>query len=70
MIVHIRSGKPQESANGAIVDLAKNLLHSNQTLCMGFLEDFEALGYEPKNIRSIAGPVRSLHLMNIQRIHT
>ena len=70
MIIHIKSGKPQESANGAIVDLTKNLLCSNQTLCMGFLEDLEALGYEPKDIRTMAGPVRSLYSMNIQRIHT
>ena len=59
--VIIKSGKLQESANGAIVDLAKNLLCSNQTLCPGFLEDFEALGYEPKNIRTMAGPMRSMH---------
>ena len=68
MIIHIKSVKPQESANGAIVDLTKNLLCSNQTLCMGFLE--RALAYKPKNIRTMAGPVRSLHSMNIQRIHT
>ena len=57
----IKSGKLQETANGAIVDLAKNLLCSNQTLCPGFLEDVEALGYEPKNVRIMAGPVRSMH---------
>ena len=57
----IKSGKLQETANGAIVDLAKNLLCSNQTLCPGFLEDVKALGYEPKNIRIMAGPVRSMH---------
>ena len=70
MIIYIKSVKPQESANGAIVDLAKNLLCSNQTLCMGFLEDFEALGYDLKNIPTTARPVRSLHSMNIQRIYT
>ena len=53
--------KLQKSANGAIVDLAKNLLCSNQTLCPGFLADVEALGYEPKNIRIMTGPVRSMH---------
>ena len=70
MIIHIKSVKPQESANDAIVDLAKNLLCSNQTLCMGFLEDFEALGYDLKNTPTTASPVRSLHSMNIQRIYT
>ena len=59
--VFIKSRKLQESANGAIVYLAKNLIGSNQTLCPGFLEDVEALGYEPKNIRIMAGPVRSMH---------
>ena len=55
MIIHIKSVKPQESANGAIVDLTKNLLCSNQTPCVGFLEDFQALAYKPKNIRTMAG---------------
>jgi len=55
--VIIKSGKLQESANGAIVNLAKNLLCCNQTQCLGFLEDVEALGYEPKNIRIMAGPL-------------
>ena len=59
--VIIKSGKLEESVNGAVVDLAKKLLHSHQTLCPGFLEDYEALGYEPKNIRIMAGPVRSVH---------
>ena len=57
----IKSGKLQESANGAVVNLAKELLYSHQTLCPGFLEDYKALGYEPKNIRIMAGPVRSVH---------
>ena len=51
----IKSGKLQESANGAVVNVAKKLLYSHQTLCPGFLEDYKALGYEPKNIRIMAG---------------
>ena len=40
----IKSGKLQESANGAVVNLAKKFLYSHQTLCPGFLEDYKALG--------------------------
>ena len=58
--VIIKSGKLQEFANGTVIDLAKKLLYSHQTLCPGFLEDYEALGYEPKNIRIMAGLVRSV----------
>lgn len=59
--VVIKSSKVQEWANGTVVNLAKKLLYSHQTLCLGFLEDYEALGYVPKNIHIMAGPVRSVH---------
>ena len=45
----------------SLLELAKDLLCSDRTLCPGMLEDFNELGYKPENIRVIAGPVRSRH---------
>ena len=68
--VIIKSGKLQESANGVVVDLAEKLLYSHQTLCLGFLEDYEALGYECKKIRIMARLVRSAHSKKCKIWHT
>ena len=45
----------------SLLELAKDLLCSDRTLCPGKLEDFNELGYKPEKIRVMAGPVRSRH---------
>ena len=45
----------------SLLELAKDPLCSDRTLCPGMLADFNELGYKPENIRVMAGPVRSRH---------
>ena len=65
----INEGKLHTRGQTSLLELAKDLLCDNRTLCPGMLEDFNELGYKPENIRIMAGPVRSVHARSCKIWH-
>ena len=57
----INKGKLHTRGETSLLELTRDLLCDDRTLCPGMLEDFNELGYKPENIRIMAGPVRSVH---------
>ena len=69
---HICINKGQLPTLGtcSLIELAKDVLYGDRTLCPGMLEDFKDLGYKPKNIRVMSGPVRSIHANSFKIWHS
>ena len=55
----IQSGRVEESGN--LVELAKDLLSGDKTLCPGIMEDFSDFGYVPKGLRVMDGAITTIH---------
>ena len=53
----------------SLLELARDLLCDDRTLCPGMLENLNELGYKPENIRIMAGPVRSVHTRSCKIWH-
>ena len=67
----VRKGKLQTLEDtSSLIELAKDLLCGDNTLCPGMLEDYKDLGYKPENIRIMAGPVKSIHASSCKIWHT
>ena len=47
----INEGKLHTRGETCLLELARDLLCDDRTLCPGMLEDFNLLGYKPENIR-------------------
>ena len=69
---HIVINKGQLTTLGtcSLIELAKDVLCGDRTLCPGMLEDFKNLGYKPENIRVMSGPVRSIHAKSCKIWHS
>lgn len=55
----IQSGRVQESGN--LVELTRDLLSGDKTLCPGIMEDFPDFGYVPKGLRVMDGTITTIH---------
>ena len=65
----INEGKLHTRGETSLLELARDLLCDDQTLCPGMLVDFNELGYKPENIRIMAGAVRSVHARSCKIWH-
>ena len=55
----IQSGRVKESGN--LVELTRDLLSGDKTLCPGIMEDFSDFGYVPKGLRVMDGAITTTH---------
>jgi len=55
----IQSGRVEESGN--LVELTRDPLSGNNTLCPGIMEDFSDFGYLPKGLRVMDGAITTTH---------
>ena len=58
----ICKGKLYRRGETSLLELTRDLLCDDRTLCPGMLEDFNKLGYKPENIRIMAGPCMQDHV--------
>ena len=65
----VNEGKLHTRGETSLLELARDLLCDDRTLCPGMLENFNELGYKPENIRIMAGPVRSVHARSCKIWH-
>lgn len=57
--------------SSCLVEIAKELLCGNQSLCSGIVEDveFSEFGYVPKGIRVMSGPIKTTHAVSCKIWH-
>ena len=67
----LKSGTLDTLESSCLVQVAKDLMCGNQSLCTGIVEDveFSEFGYVPKGIRVMSGPMKTTHAVSCMIWH-
>ena len=67
----LKSGTLDTLESSCLVEVAKDLLCGDQTLCPGIVEDveFSNFGYVPKGVKVMSGPVKTTHAVSCKIWH-